>query len=154
MHGCVDGDIGLATELRDIEQHTTSNDAGAPVVDTAKGGPLEGNFLVRVAAVPHALVVPRMPQGVEMRRRDAVVINANVVCREATRATRHDLHPVLRRIGVPWTGQFREVTAQGDTVSIPHQRRGFEALFWGDPVERPDLVVLAPAPPIPPFMQI
>src|SRR5262245_1065960 len=103
MHGLVKSHIGLTPVLRDIEQHATGNQPGAPVLHTPKGGPIEGNFLVRVAAVPHALVVPRMTQRVEMRRGDAMIINTHVVRREAAGAARDNLHPMVGWIGIAWT---------------------------------------------------
>ena len=60
MHRFVNSHIGLAAVFRDVEQHTTGNEPGAPVLHAPKGGPIKSNFLVRVAAVPHALVVPRV----------------------------------------------------------------------------------------------
>src|SRR4029077_14155956 len=119
MHGFVKSDVGLAAVFRDIEQHATGNEPGAPVLHTPKGGPIKGNFLVRVAAVPHTLVVPRATQRIEMCRGNAMIINAHVVCREAPGATRDDLHPVLRWIGVAWARQFGKGTAEGDATPRP-----------------------------------
>src|SRR5438309_10491316 len=89
-----------------------------------------------------------------MRRGDAVIINAHVVCREATGATWHDLHPVVRWIGVAWAGQFVKVTAEGDAPARPHERGRLDALGRGDQIDGADLVVLAPASPIAPLMEI
>jgi len=83
-----------------------------------------------------------------------MVINADIVGREATRPTRHGLHPVLRWISVAWTGKFWKVTAQGHAAPSTHQRRGLDALLWRDKVNGPNLVVLPPASPIPTFMQL
>src|SRR5262249_25173652 len=69
MHRFVGGDIGLTTELRDIEQHTTRYDPSTPVVDTPKGGPLNGNFLAWTGAIPHALAVQGMKRRTGIGRR-------------------------------------------------------------------------------------
>src|SRR5215510_1085142 len=150
MHGLVNSDVGLAAVFRDIEQHATGNEPGAPMVNTPKGSPFKGNFLVRVAAVPHTLIVPRVTQRVEMGRGDAVIINTHVVCREAPCATWDNLHPVVRWIGVAWAGQFWKVTAERDATARPYERSSLDALGRGDQVNGPDLIVLAPTPPIAP----
>ena len=87
-----------------------------------------------------------------MRRGDTVIINTHVVRREAPRATRHDLHPVVRWIGVAWAGQFWKVTTERDATARPNERGRLDTFGWGDQVNGADLVVLAPTPPIAPLM--
>src|SRR5215831_18498963 len=89
-----------------------------------------------------------------MGRGDAVIIDAHVVRRETPGATWDDLHPVVRWIGVAWTRQFWKVSAEGDAAARPHERGRLDALGRGDQVDGADLVVLAPASPITPLMQI
>src|SRR5262249_50626369 len=134
MHWLVQGDIGFAAIFRHIEEHAACDEAGAPVFDTTKGDAVEGNLLGRIAAVPHALIIPCVAQCIEVGGRDAMVINTDVVGREATGATRHGLHPVLCWISVTWTGKFRKVTAQGYAAPGAHQRRSLDTLLWRDEV--------------------
>src|SRR4029450_6957745 len=154
MHRLIKSHVGLTAVFRDIEQHTTGNEPGAPMIHAPKSGSVKSNFLVRVAAVPHALVVPRVTQRVEMCRGDAVIIEAHVVRREAAGTARDDLHPVVGWIGVTWTGQFWKVTAKRDATTRSNERGRLDALRRGDQVNGADLVVLAPTPPITPLMEI
>src|SRR5262245_21613667 len=95
---------------RHVEHDSTGDDAVGPVLDGSEGRPVEGDLLLRVAPIPHRLVVPRMAEGVDMRGSDAVIENAVIVAREGALPARNHLHVVLGGPGVVDARLLREGT--------------------------------------------
>src|SRR5262249_22210235 len=119
------------------------------MLDRSERRAVEGDLPLRITAVPHRLLVPRVAQRVDVGRRHAVVEDAVVVAGESTRAARDDAHEVLRRERVADAGLLGKRTAERHGAPASHQPRGRGALGRGDEIDRADLVVLPPTPPVP-----
>src|ERR1700730_16453001 len=96
----------------DVEHHTARDDALGPVLDGAERRPVEGDLLLRIATIPHALVVPGVTERVDMGRGDAVVQVAVVVLVDPARATRYRLQVFLRRQRIAGSRLLRKGPAQ------------------------------------------
>ena len=97
---------------------------------------------VGVAALPHAVLVPDVTEGVDVGHGRAVVDEAQVVHDVAAVPAERALgHEVLRRL---------EDAAERDGPAGAHEAGGGGALLGGDEVDGADLVVVAPAAPVTP----
>ena len=134
---------------RHVEQHAARDDPLGPVLDRSERRPIERDLPLRIAAVPHRLVVPGVAERVDVRRGHAVVEDAVVVGGEPALAARERAHVVLRGEGVVEPRLLREGPAQRDGAPAAHQSRRRHALGRRDEVERADLVVRPPASPVP-----
>src|SRR5262245_32749664 len=149
VHGSILRHAGHAAVPRHVEHHAARDDAVGPVLDRAKGRAVERDLALRITAVPHRLLVPRVAERVDVSRRHTVIEDAVVVAGKSAVAARDDAHEVLRREGVADSGVLGKRTAQRYGAPAPHQSRGGRALGRRDEVDRADLVVLPPTPPVP-----
>ena len=150
VHGRLLGHAGDPPMARDVQHHAARDDAVGPVLDRPERRPVEGDLLPRVAPVPHRLVVPRVAQRVDVRGGHAVVEDAVVVRGEAARPPRERPHVVLGRDRVVRTRFLGEGPAQRNRPARADEARRRRPLGRRDEVDRADLVVGAPPPPVPP----
>src|SRR5262249_5158064 len=133
---------------RHVQHHAAGDDAVGPVLDAAEGSALERDLLLGITAVPHALLVPGVTEGVDVGRGHAVIEDAVVVGGEAAAPARHRAHVVLGRVRIAGPRLLGKRPAQRHAAAAAHQARGGHALGVRDQVDGPALVVLAPAPPV------
>ena len=105
-----------------VEQHAARDEAVTPVLHPAKGRPIARDLFGRVAAIPHAVVVPRVAERIEMGRRNAMIKNAIEIRRKSGIVTARDgFHPVLCRMRVAMLGLLGKRAAQGQATARPYQ---------------------------------
>src|SRR5262245_6020040 len=151
VHGCVVRHARRAAMARDIEHDGAGHDALGPVLDRPEPGALERDLLLRIAPVPHRVVVPGVAERVDVGRRDAVVVDAVVVRGEAALAPRMRAHEMVSRQRVVGAGIFRKRPAQRDATPGAHELGCRRALRRCDEVDGAELIVLAPAAPVAPL---
>jgi len=153
LDGAIVRDVSGPSMPRDVQHHPAGDDALAPVLDRAEGRSVEGDLLLGIAAVPHAALVPGVAEGIDVGGGHPVIEDAVVVRGEAALPTRHRAHPVLGREGVVHARLLGELAAQRDATAGPDQPRGPRTLLGRDQVDGAALVVLPPAPPVPPLVE-
>src|SRR5262249_6638808 len=119
-----------------------------PVLHRSEGGAVEGDLVLRVAAVPHGALVPGVAERVEMSGRDAVVEDSVVVERGAALSPLQRLHEVLRRKGVVDPGLLGERPGQRHDAARPAEPGGLDSLPRRDQIDGSTLVIRAPASPV------
>src|SRR6266536_5835441 len=144
------GDAGHASVAGDVEHHAARDNAVAPRLDPAERRPVEADLLLGITAVPHAALVPRVAERVDVGGLHAMVEDAVIVGGEATARSRDGAHVVLGRVRVARARLFGELAAQRDAAALGHQPGGGHPLLRRDEIQRADLVVLAPAAPVAP----
>ena len=131
-----------ALEPRDVHQHAARDDAVLEVVDgAARMAVRQHLLLVRHVAVVGRPVVEDVGERVDVRHAVAVVADVPPVAAEAVDLLDERAAVVDRRLGI-------EVERQRHGHAVAHQRGGLAALGRRDQVQRADLVVRAPAPPV------
>ena len=146
---------GLAPEFGHVQQHAPSDDAFFPVLHRSPNGPVEGDDIVGVAAIPHAVAVPHVAQSVQMGGGLAVVGDSVEVGRRAAGLAPDVAFQVVdRRRGVVGRRGLGEFPAQGNGLAGLYQPGGSSTLFRRDHVDRAHLVFVAPAPPVAVFFQV
>ena len=148
VHGPVPGHRRHPAVARHVQEDPARDDALGPVLDGAEGGPVERDLLLRIAPVPHRLLVPRVAERVDVGGRDAVVEDAVVVGREATLAARQRPHVVLRGQSVVGARLLGKRAAHRDAPPRADEPGGGRALRRRDQIDRAELIVLPPAPPV------
>ena len=134
--------VGLAAVAGHVEQDALGDDAPVPVGDVAEVGALGGDLDVGVAALPHAVLVPDVAEGVDVGHGRAVVDEAQVVHDVAAVPAERVLgDEVLRRL---------EDAAERDRPAGAHEAGGGGAFLGADEVDGAHLVVVAPAAPVAP----
>ena len=148
VNGPIVRHAGYAAVPWNIEHDRAGHDALGPVLDGSEPRALERDLFLRVAPVPHRLVVPGVAKGVDMGGGDAVIVDPVIVGGEAARPARVSPHEVMGRKRIVRSRILRERPAERDAAPAAHQpgRRG--ALGGRDEVERAELVVLTPATPV------
>src|SRR5438876_6600356 len=154
VHRRLERNAGNAAMLRHVEQHAAGGDAVAPVLDCAEARAVTGYLLRRIAAVPHAVVVPDMAQRIDVRGHPAVILDAVVIDGAATAGTRAGAREVRRRVRVAGARACRDIAAERDAATAAHELRGRDALLPCDEVHRAALIVIAPAPPVAPIVEV
>src|SRR5207249_3711470 len=96
------------------------------VLDGSEPRALERDLFLRVAPVPHRLVVPGVAKGVDMGGGDAVIVDPVIVGGEAARPARVSPHEVMGRKRIVRSRILRERPAERDAAPAAHQpgRRG------------------------------
>src|SRR6267143_1369140 len=148
VDGSIVRDTGYAAVPRNIEHDSAGHDALGPVLDGSEPRALEGDLFLRVAPVPHRVVVPGVAQGVEVGGGDAVIVDPVIVGREAALAARVSPHEMMSRERIVRPRLLRERPAERDTAPGTHQPGRRRPLGGCDEVDRAELVVLAPATPV------
>src|SRR4029077_6988792 len=114
------GDELGAAMPRDVEQDAAGDDAVLPVLDGAAPGAVEADLLLRIAAVPHGVVVPGVAERVDVGGGDAVIEDAVVVGGEAALAAWQRLHVVVRRQCIVRPRLLGERTAEREAAAALH----------------------------------
>src|SRR5918996_2415631 len=115
MDRLLHGDKGLSSVFGNIQEHAAGDDALFPMLDRPPLRSIEGDHLVRIAAVPHAVAIPYMAQRIQMRGSLAVIRDAVVVGGAATAfPTDVPFHKVLRRRGIIGGWIFGELATEGN----------------------------------------
>ena len=149
VHRPVHGHVGLAAMLWHIQKYAPGQNAIAPLVHGAVLCAGECKRLFRLAPVPHAVLVPDMAKGVNVRRGGAVVHDAVIVHRRA-----RVVRPLPHReelLGRPWVlgaGLNRKWPAQGHSPPLADQLGGLQPLFVVDHVDGACRALVSPAPPV------
>ena len=155
VDGSVHGHVGTVPVPGHVQQHSPGDQALLPVMHRTPLGPVHGDFLIGVAPVPHAVLVPHVAQGVQVGCRRAVIGNAVVVSGEPGCGAAVDLfHVVDGRGRVVGRRNRGELAAERHRAPRPDQASGFDAFLRGDHVDRADLVFVAPAAPVAVVLQV
>src|SRR6266581_2010225 len=126
---------GNAAVPRDVEHHAARDDAFGPVLDRSEPRALERDLLLRVAPVPHRLLVPGVAQRVDVGGGDAVIVDAVVVGRKAALTAHGRLHEVVSRQRVVRARLLGEGPTERHAAAVLDEPGGRRALGRGDEVD-------------------
>ena len=138
---------------RNVEQHAAAHDAVRPRHDAVLLRAVRAHLVLAVAVVDLAFVKD-VAERIQMRRCHPVGRDPDVVRRKREAALFAHLvpaadHVVLYGRHVLHRGRHRQRTRAAHRQSFLHERRRLRALRVRDQVERPPLVLIPPAPPVP-----
>src|SRR5262249_33655636 len=125
VNGRVLRHMGYAPMKRHVQHDPAGDDAVGPVLDGAERRPVEGDLLLRIAPVPHRLVVPGVAEGGDVRGGDTVIEDSVIIASEGALAARDDLHVVVGGPRIVDAGLLREGTREGHAAAaLDEPRRG------------------------------